>query len=276
MEDFYGREVELLHQPERIISLAPSNTELLYALGLAERVVGVTEYCNFPPAALEKPKAGDFSEPYLEQIIVLQPDLIVASELLVSGEKLEQLESLHLPVLILHPDGIAEVCQALELLGLATGEKEKAALLIAAMQARLVAVREKLQQLPDDQRVKVYYEVYADPLMSAGCVSIVHEIIETAGGKNIFADVQAAYPRISPEAVVARDPEIILFPHQHGTGDIFAQEIINRPGWGTITALREGKIFGLEADKFSRPGPRLVEAVEELAVIFYPELWPEP
>lgn len=276
VKDSCGRQVELLRKPERIISLAPSNTELLFALGLAERVVGVTEYCNFPPAALDKPKAGSFSEPYLEQIIALQPDLVVASELLVSGEKLEQLENLQFPVLVLHPDGIEEVGQTLEMLGSVTGEKEKAELLVAEMKARLAVVQEKLQQLPTERRVRVYYEVYADPLITAGRISIVHEIIETAGGKNIFADVQAAYPQVSSEAVIARDPEIILFPNQHGTEGILAQEIINRPGWGTITALQEEKIFGLEADKFSRPGPRLVEAVEELARIFYPELWLEP
>ena len=276
VEDSCGRQVEILRKPERIISLAPSNTELLFALGLAERIVGVTEYCNFPPAALNKPKAGSFSEPYLEQIVALQPDLVVASELLVSEEKLEQLESLQFPVLVLHPDGIEEVCQTLELLGLVTGEKEKAELLVAEMKARLAVVQEKLQQLPAGERVRVYYEVYADPLMTAGCISIVHEIIETAGGKNIFADVQAAYPQVSSEAVIARDPEIILFPHQHGTEGILALEIINRPGWGTITALQEEKIFGLEADKFSRPGPRLAEAVEELVRIIYPELWTEP
>lgn len=273
LEDFFGRRVEILQKPERIISLAPSNTELLFAMGLEERIVGVTEYCNFPTEALAKPKAGSFSEPYLEQIISLQPDLVVASELLVSGETLEQLEELEYPVLVVHPDGIEEVCQALELLGAATGEKVSAGLLINDMKERLAAVQEKLEQLPDEKRVKVYYEVYADPLMVAGRVSVVHEIMETAGGINIFADVQAAYPRVSPEAIIERDPGIILYSCQHGSEDIFEPEIISRPGWGTITALREEKIFGLDADKFTRPGPRLAEAVEEMAKIFYPELW---
>ncbi len=275
VEDSFGRQVEILRKPERIISLAPNNTELLFALGLEEQIVGVSEYCNFPEAALDKPKAGEFSELYLEQIVTLQPDLIIISELLASGDILEQLENLQFPVLVLYPNGIEEVCQALELLGRVTGKNERAGELVAGMKARLAGVQEKLQQLPDGKRVRVYYEVYADPLMSAGGISIIHGIIETAGGVNIFADLQAAYPQVSSEAVIARDPEIILYSQQHGSKGSFALEIIDRPGWGTITALQGEKIFGLDADKFTRAGPRLVEAVEELARIFYPELWPE-
>lgn len=273
VEDYFERQVEILRKPERIISLAPSNTELLFALGLAERIVGVTEYCNYPPAALDKPKAGSFSEPYLEQIISLEPDLVIASEFLVSGEALEQLENLGFPVLVLYPAGIEEVCQVLELLGAVTGERESARELIAEMETRLAAVRERLQQLPAGKKVRVYYEVYADPLMTAGCISVIHEIIGKAGGENIFADVQADFPKVSPEAVIERDPEIILYSDQHGSEGTFDQEIVNRPGWETVSALREEKIFGLDADKFTRPGPRLIEAVEELARIFYPELW---
>ncbi|MGI6307243.1 MAG: ABC transporter substrate-binding protein [Dethiobacteria bacterium] len=273
VEDHFGRQVEIFRKPERIISLAPSNTEILFALGLAERIVGVTEYCNFPPEALDKPKAGSFSEPYLEQIIALQPDLVVASELAVSDEKLEQLEELQLPVLVLHPAGIEEVCQTLELLGSVTGEKEKARQVIAAIEAQIEVVQEKLRQLPDQERVRVYYQVYHDPLMTAGGASVIHEIIEMAGGENVFADVQAAYPQVSSESVIERDPEVILFPNYHGTEEVPVSEVVGRPGWGTITAIQKERIFGLDPDKVSRPGPRLAEAVEEMARIFYPELW---
>ncbi|MGI5822468.1 MAG: ABC transporter substrate-binding protein [Dethiobacteria bacterium] len=274
VEDHFGRRVEILQKPERIISLAPSNTELLFALGLDERIVGVTEYCNFPPAALAKPKAGSFSEPYLEQIVTLEPELIIASELAITAEKLQQLEELQLPILVLHPAGFEEVCQTLELLGSVTGEKRAARQLITEMQARVEAVQEKLQQLPDTrERIRVYYQVYHDPLMTAGGTSIIHEIIEMAGGKNVFAEVEAAYPKISSEAVIERDPEIILFPNTHGTAEVPVSEIVDHPGWGTITAIQKGRIFGLDPDRISRPGPRLAGAVEELAKIFYPELW---
>lgn len=274
VEDHFGRQVELLHKPERIISLAPSNTELLFALGLSERVVGVTEYCNFPPEALDKPKAGSFSEPYLEQIVILQPDLIIASEMSVTAEKLQQFEELQLPTLVLHPAGFEEVCRALELLGSVTGEKEEARQLITAMRARVEAVQEKLQQLPNTrERVRVYYQVYHDPLMTAGGTSIIHEVIEMAGGNNVFADVEAAYPKISSEAVIERDPEIILFPNFHGTEKVPLAEIIEQPGWQKITAIQNERIYCLDPDKISRPGPRLAGAVEELARIFYPELW---
>jgi iron complex transport system substrate-binding protein len=271
VEDHLGRQVRLLKKPQRIVSLAPSNTEMLFALGLAERIVGVTEYCNYPPEALQKPKAGSFAEPNIEQVVALQPDLVVAVRL--QEEELVRLEDLGIPVLVLNPTCIKEVYRSIELLGLAAGEEENARLLLAGIKAKIDAVGEKLSQIPESERVRVYYEVYADPLMSIGSTSVIHELIEAAGGKNIFADVGASYPKISAEAVISRDPQVIVFPNFHGTEEGPANEIKKRPGWGAITAVTEGCIFGIDPDKVSRPGPRIAEAIEEMAVIFYPELW---
>ena len=162
---------------------------------------------------------------------------------------------------VLHPAGIEEVCQTLELLGSVTGEKEKARQVIAAIEAQIEVVQEKLRQLPDQERVRVYYQVYHDPLMTAGGASVIHEIIEMAGGENVFADVQAAYPQVSSESVIERDPEVILFPNYHGTEEVPVSEVVGRPGWGTITAIQKERIFGLDPDKVSRPGLRLAEAV---------------
>jgi iron complex transport system substrate-binding protein len=270
LEDDLGRQVRISRKPQRIISLAPGLTETLFALGLAERIVGVTEYCNYPPEALEKPKAGSFSEPSIEKAVALQPELVVAIPL--HEESLFRLEELGIPVLILEPASVDDVYRSIELLGLAAGEEEKARRLVSEIKSKMDAVSEKLSGVPESERVRVYYEVYADPLMSVGSTSVIHELVEAAGGKNIFADVKEPYPLVSSEAVVDRNPEVIVHPNYHGTEGFLAKEIQGRPGWGSVAAVAEGRIFGIDPDKVSRPGPRIGEVVEELAGLFYPAL----
>jgi len=269
IEDDLGRQVQLLEAPKRIISLAPGLTEILFALGLSERIVGVTEYCNYPPEALEKPKAGSFSEPSIEQIVALQPDLVVAVRL--QSEMLSRLEELSVPLLVLEPTSVKDVYGAIEILGTAAGAEEKAYLLVSEIKERLEKTASRFSHLSESQRVRVYYEVYADPLMTAGSNSVIHELLEAAGGKNIFADIKEPYPMISSEAVIHRDPQVIVFPNYHGTEGFLANEIKNRPGWGGISALAEERIYGIDPDIISRPGPRIADAVELLASFFYPE-----
>jgi len=270
LEDDRGRKIQLFKKPQRIVSLAPSSTETLFALGLEERIAGVTEYCNYPPAALEKPKAGGFSEPNIERIVSLEPELVVAVRL--QEEELARLEELGIPVIILNPTTLEDVYRSMELLGQATGEEESAHLLVTETKTRVDAVKEKLSKIPEKERIRVYYEVSADPPMSVGCTSFIHELLETAGGNNIFADVEVEYPKVSAEAVVSRDPQVMLFPEYHGSEGLQSGEIVNRPGWGTISAITEERIFGIGPDKISRPGPRVAEIIEEMAAIFYPEL----
>lgn len=270
LEDDSGRQVRLAKKPQKIISLAPGNTEILFALGLEARIVGVTEYCNYPPAALKKPKAGSFSEPNIEQIVALQPELVAAVSL--QEAELVRLEELGIPVIILNHASLEDVYRSMELLGLATGTEENALLLVQETKARIAAVKEKLAKIPENARVKVYYEVSADPLMSVGAASFIHELIQAAGGKNIFADVGHDYPKVNAEAVVSRNPDVMLFPLYHGSEGIRLEDIVGRPGWGTITAIEKGHISDIDADKISRPGPRVAEMIEELAAIFYPDL----
>lgn len=266
--DDLGREVQLDRIPERIVSLAPSNTEMLFALGLDDRIVGVSEHCDYPAAALEKPKVGTFAEPNLELVVAAEPHLVVAVHL--QEEKLTRLAELGIPVLVLSPSSVAEIYASLELLGEAAQVQENARAYVAQMQERIQKVSERVASLPAPKRV--YYEVYADPLMSVGPDTVIHELIEIAGGQNIFTDVETPYPKISAEAVIDRNPEVIIFPDYHGDEEFMANEIINRPGWQSIYAVQNERVVGINPDIISRPGPRVVEAVEQLAAIIYPEL----
>lgn len=270
LTDDLGRELVIDRKPERIVSLAPSNTEMLFALGLGDYVVGVSEYCSYPDEALEKQKAGSFAKPNIEKIVALNPHLVVAVPL--QDEELERLMELDIPVLVLDPTTLEEIYDALMLVGVATGYEENAEMLVSEMKERIEQVREKVSALASTEKTRVYYEVYADPLMSVGWNSVIHELIKAAGGENIFADLETSYPKISGEAVLERDPEVIIFPNYHGTEEVLADEITSRPGWSVITAVKEERVVGIDPDIVSRSGPRVVEAVEELATIIYPEL----
>ncbi|HAP32259.1 MAG TPA: cobalamin-binding protein [Firmicutes bacterium] len=266
--DDLDREIRLDRLPERIVSLAPSNTEMLFALGLDGRIVGVSEHCDYPAAALVKPKVGTFAEPNLELVVAAEPDLVVAVHL--QEEKLTRLDELGIPVLVLSPSSVAEIYASLELLGEAAQVQENARIHVAQMQERIQKITEKAASLPAKKRV--YYEVYADPLMSVGSDTVIHELIETAGGYNIFSDVETPYPKISAETVIDRNPQVIIFPNYHGDEAFMANEIINRPGWQSVDAVQNERVVGIDPNIISRPGPRIVEAVEQLAAMIYPEL----
>lgn len=267
--DQMGREVIIFQLPEKIISLAPSNTEIAFALGLGERIVGITEFCNYPLATEGKKKVGGFDGPNMELIIELEPGLVLASSL--HKEPVEQLVALGIPVLVIVPESLASVYAAMELIAEAAGVPEKAVEVIDGMQAELAYIQEKLADLSEEEKVRVYYEVWNDPLMSVGTTSFIHEIITLAGGINIFADITDNFPTVSGEIIAERNPQVILYPFFHGAIELTAELLSERRGWGRISAIEDDRIYGVNADIFSRPGPRLIQAIREAAEFFHPE-----
>ena len=269
--DQKGRQVTLTRQPETIVSLSPTKTEIAFALGLEERIVGVTDYCNYPPAVENIQKVGGFSDPNIEQIVALAPDLVLASSL--HQEQVEKLEALGIPVMVLYARNMDDIYQGLELVGAATGNDAQAADLVHSMKARIEAVQSRLADQDTKEPVRVYHEVYSDPLMSAGGNTIIHQVIILAGGENIFGHVSEDYPVVSAEAILESEPQVILFPLYHGTAEFMVEEMKQRPGWQQLPAVQNGRIYGVNDDIFSRPGPRVVDAVEMAAEILYPDLF---
>ncbi len=269
--DQMGREVVIDGIPQRLISLSPSNTEIAFALGLSERIVGVTEYCNYPPEAQEKELIGGFATPNIERIVELEPDLVLAST--IHEEAVTQFEALGITVLVIESATLTELYTSISLMAELTGVSGAGEALIASMQSRIGAVEEQVASIPEAERVKVYYEVYSDPLMSAGKQTFINEIITLAGGINIFADIDESYPQISAEVVAERQPQVILYPDYHGTAEFVLESMVDRPGWSSIPAVADGKVYAASDDAFARPGPRVVEAVEEAARLFYPQLF---
>ncbi len=265
--DDLGRGVVIEKKPERVISLAPSNTEILFALDLEDEIVGVTEYCNYPEEALEKEKVGGFSDPNLEKLIELEPDLVLATSM--HQKTVEELEKLQVPVIVVNPSTLSEILESIKMVGSATGQEESARRLVAEMKKRIAAIQEKTKGIREEDKPLVYYELYDDPLMSAGPGSFVDSLIKMAGGINLAGEAQTRYPKLSLEEVIDRNPDVII--HQYGHGSKSMGRIADRPGWENIKAVKDGRIYGVDQDMVNRPGPRIVDALEQFFQYIHPE-----
>ncbi len=272
--DQLGRVVKLEKIPERIISLAPSNTEILFALGLADKVVGVTDFCNYPPEAEEKPSIGGFSTPNIEEVVALSPDLILAASI---HEKriIPQLEGKGLTIVALDPKTVDEVLESIALVGEVTGKREEASGLVAEMRNRIKAVTDKSDNLSETERPRVLYAVWHDPLMAPGSRTLQDDLIEKAGGINITRDL-TGYAAITLEAVIATNPEVMIAGGGHGAGaGLNFQFIKTEPRLRNTDARRNNRVYGVDGDLVSRPGPRIVEGLERFAEFIHPELFSE-
>jgi len=263
--DGIGRAVSIPPNPRRIISLAPNVTEILFALGLGDRVAGVTSYCDFPEAAKEKEKIGDTLNPNLEKIISLKPDLVVVS----TSSQLEnltlRLDQLAIPVYVTNPRTAPDVVASIRNLGEVTGTSERAAEVARGMESRISAVEQRVKNLP---RPSVFYVLQTGPLITAGRNTFINDLINIAGGKSISGDETADYPQFSRETVIARAPEIIVAPAIHGSELVKESDL--RRDFATTPAIRSNRIVRVTPDLVDRPGPRIVEGLEQLAEGLHP------
>ena len=271
--DGASRSVTIKARPQRLVSLSPAITELLFAVGAGDQVVGVTTYCNYPPEATSREKIGGYSAKTIsiEKIVSLKPDLVVA-ESGIHADVIKALEPLGVTVLAVKATSLTDAYANLELLGKLTGHTDTAATVVANMKATIKSVTDKVATIPQDKRVTVFWEIWDEPLMSAGPSSFPGQIIELAGGKNIFADVNKDYPTVSAEDIIKRNPAVIMGPDTHAdklTNDL----ITSRPGWESVDAVVKGRIYLINGDTSSRPGPRLALALQDTAKALYPDLF---
>ncbi len=267
--DELNRPVAVVENPQRLISLAPNVTEMLFALGLDERIVGVTSYCDFPAAARTKTKLGTTTQPALEQLIVLKPDLVVVSTASQLERLTRQLEQLDIPLYVTDPRTVRDVVVSLRHLGEVTGANVAAQTLAAQLTTRInqaegrVAKRLALQPKP-----RVLFVLQLSPLITAGPNTFIHNLITLAGGTSISGDAASDYPQFSRETVVTRAPEVIIAPALHGTSEI--SDAALRAAFASTPAVRQQRIVRINPDLTSRPGPRLVDALEQLAEALHP------
>jgi len=276
--DDSGYVLNLTSYPKRIISLAPSNTEILFAVGAGDKVVGVTNQCNYPHNFSAWIKAGnltslgDYWTPNIEAIIAIKPDLILAA--FAQEEVVNALRGMGYKVLVLDPDNIDDILKDILLVGRATDRDVEAAILVNNLRRRIDAVVSKVSGAMS--RPKVYYEVWYDPIWSVGSEGWENELIEKAGGINIFADQRLKYLEASSEAIIENNPDIIIFPLSRGAAPPFwgsLDQVKQRPGWDAINAVQNDGLYTIDEDIISRPGPRMVDALEILFRIIHPELF---
>lgn len=252
----------------RYISLAPSTTEILFALGLDNEIVGVSTYCNYPEQAKNKTKVGNFSNPSIERIISLKPDYIFCTGL-EQAPVIAQLRQLSLNVYVADPVSVEELFKTIEEIGKITHKAKEASLLIEKMKNEIEGVISKVKLIPQQERVKVFIEIWHEPLMTAAKGSFVDELITLAGGINIAHDLIRPYCNFSAEKVINLNPQCIVLAYMDKEAPL--KLIQQRFGWDKIDAVRNKRVFNdIDPDTLLRPGPRITRGLAEIYKRLYP------
>lgn len=267
VKDSLGREIIIGQYPKKIISLAPAITEILFAIGLDQEIIGVSDYCDYPEKAKAKAKMGGFQNPNVELVASKDPDMVFISAG-VQEEFIRKLEEINIKVVVLDADTIEQVIANIELAGQLTGKEEPAQKVAADMKAKLAEITAKVKDRP---KPKVFFEVWDDPLMSAGSGSFINNMIETAGGNNVAATSKERYYNYSVEKLLETNPDIyIINSHSHTPADIK-----KRTGYMTLSAVQNDKVFMIDDNLISRAGPRVIQGLEAMARYFHPEAFKE-
>ena len=268
--DDAGRELTIPAEPERLVSLAPSNTEIVCALDACDRLVGVTDFDDHPPEVVAIDKVVNMAQVDVEAIVAAEPDLVLAAgNELTPTPVIEQLADLGLSVLVLYPESLDEVTADIELVGAAIGREDAAATLVDRMERRVEAVERAVADL---DRPRTFYEVgvFEGTIYTAGEGSFLASLIETAGADPITGDARST--SIEIEDLVAADPELILLGDATYDETITPESVAARPGWDSMTAVADGRVVVVSEDAvITRPGPRIVDGLEALARAIHPE-----
>lgn len=266
--DDLGREIALPKVPQRLVSLAPSVTEILYAIGLGDRVVGVTEFCDYPLDARTKPKVG-YARPNIESIVALHPDLVLAPSAFLRPDMLTKLEQLKIATFISEPQRVEDLATQIQMVGRMLNRSESADRVAAELRHQLTELNAKTAGL---SRPRVLYVLNSQPLITVGPGSFIHQLIEMAGGANVAARAASPYPRLSIEEVLAQDPQMIIFPVGSSEGIPPEEQVLWRR-WNTMTAVKMGSFYRIGSDLLNRPGPRIILGLKKLIEIIHPEVF---
>jgi len=266
--DETGRALQVPMRIERIVSLAPNLTEIVYALGLEARLVGVTNLCDFPPAARAKPKVGDVLNPSLEKIIELKPDVVLGTTAGNRRETVEALERAGLPLYGAQTRNVEEILASIRNIAELLGAPEAGEPLVRQLQARLATLGTQLERA---QKPRILFVLWLDPLLTVGGDTFLNDVLSRAGAESVTAELGQDWPRLSLEFVIEHDPDYLVLPHTFGLEARLAR-LAAGPPWQQVRATAENRIIWLE-DAVLRPGPRIVDAIEALARALHPEIF---
>ena len=264
--DVRGVEVSFDAPPEKIISLIPSDTEIIYAFGLGDRLIAVSDYCNYPGDVRNKQKLDSGSKTNVEAIIGLDPDVVVMGKMAQTDAQYKQLEEAGINLIVTDATNIADTYRMIELLGKAFGTEARAAQIVTEMKTGFAAIQDRIKGKPEG---RVYIEV--SPVeygpWTCGKGTFQDELLRLVGAKNIFDDIEG-WQKVSEEQVIERNPDFIITTDMYSNPDPVA-EIAGREAWANVTAVKKSQVFLTDGDRLARPGPRLVEAAEELVSVIH-------
>jgi len=264
LTDDAGNKLVLDKPADRIVSLAPNNTEIVYSVGAQDKLVGVTTYCDYPAAAKKKAKVGDFSTPNVEKIASLNPQVVLVTGGIQKG-MVESLEKLGIKVFVIDPKTFTGLFKDMEAVATMAGVKDAAAPRIANLKKQVGDIKAKAASL---KKTPVFFEIYKQPLMTAGTGTMIDLLIKTAGGRNLGASAGSQFPEFSEEQLLKDNPDVYV-AIKGSMGD--PAEVTSRPGYASLKAVKNGKVYVVEDNLFVRAGPRLVQGLQQLAQILHPE-----
>ncbi len=265
--DETGRRVEVPARVERIVSLAPNLTEIVFALGLEEKLVGVTSHCDFPAAARAKPQVGDVVNPSLEKILELKPDIVLGSTAGNRRETVEALERLGVPLYGVEARSVEGIFASIRDIAELAGAPQAGAELAGRLEARLAALGVQTAAAPAP---RVLFAIWMEPLVTIGNDTFLNDVLARAGAESVTSDLGESWPRLSVEEVIRRDPDYLILPRTHSLQASF-ERLVQEDPWRRLRAVRENRVVWLD-DAVLRPGPRIVDAIEELARALHPEI----
>jgi len=269
--DQLGRTIEMPETPKRVVSLAPSLTEIVYFIGREDLLVGVSRFSDYPEAAQTLPKVGSYVQPDLERIVALEPDLCIAIKDGNPKAVVDRLENLGIPVYAVNPQSLDTIIETIRTLGNLLNTEPHSETLAAGLARRIARIDETVGRV--SVRPGLFFQIGMAPIVSAGAGTFINEIIERAGGRNLAAGT-TGYPRFSLEQVLGLAPDVIIITSM--ARDEIAEQARNEwLAWKEIPASRDNRVYILESSLFNRPSPRLVDGLENLARLIHPELFKE-
>jgi iron complex transport system substrate-binding protein len=266
LKDELGRTVHLPGRPRRVVCLAPSLTETVYALGLGDAVVGVTDFTDYPPEARTKASVGGLTDASLEKIVSLHPDLVLAMGTLNREKTVNDLERVGIPVFVVNPQGLQDILESIVHLGNALECVNNAERLVKRLESQRAAVAARVVGRP---RLKVLIVIWYDPVVTAGNKAFLTDVVAAAGGQSVTADLAQPWPQISLEEVVRRSPDFLLLV-RGAHADLTEEDLAAHAGWGQLAALKNHRVIYMD-ERFIHPSPVVFDALESLAKQLHPE-----
>jgi iron complex transport system substrate-binding protein len=267
-KDALGREVTLKGEPRRIVALAPSLTEIIYFLGLGDRVVGVTKFSYFPPEAAHKPRVGTYIDLNVEKVISLSPDLVIGTADGNQPGVVDLLEQAGIAVFIVNPRNIRQAIDTVATVGRLCGVPKRANTLSTQLAQRVDRIINKTKS---KRKPLVFLQINLRPIMTVNKDTFLHDLIQLAGGNNMTKEETITYPRISLEEVIRKKPEVIIISSME-RGGRFEAARLEWMKWRSIPAVKNGRVHLIDSDLIDRPSPRIVEGLEAMARFIHPEV----